>query len=139
MNARRPNQQFLRAVQSDKSKGNSIYHALQVKAEKRAAHGVTFLAAYTFSKSISGPNDIGGQVGGGFYIGTPQDVYNAKADRAVSGFDVKQRYVQTILYDVPFFANTHGLTKLSGSDRLWRGYDGDRYGFAPGLCCRANR
>ncbi|MDQ1469717.1 MAG: hypothetical protein QOJ99_1197 [Bryobacterales bacterium] len=111
VNARRPNQQFLRAVQSDKSNGNSIYHALQVKAEKRAAHGVTFLAAYTFAKSISGPNDIGGQVGGGFYIGSPQDVYNARADRSVSGFDLKHRYVQTILYEVPFFAHTSGLTR----------------------------
>ena len=111
LNARRPNQQFLRAVQSDKSNGNSIYHALQAKAENRAAHGVTFLSAFTYSKSISGPSDIGGQVGGGFYIGNVQDVYNARGDRSVSGFDLKYRYVQTILYDVPFFAGTHGVTK----------------------------
>ncbi|HXJ43751.1 MAG TPA: TonB-dependent receptor, partial [Bryobacteraceae bacterium] len=111
LNARRPNQQFLRAVQADKSNGNSIYHSLQVKAEKRASHGVTFLSAYTWAKSISGPNDIGGQVGGGFYIGAPQDIYNARADRNTSGFDLRQRYVQTILYDVPFFNSTTGLKK----------------------------
>jgi hypothetical protein len=111
VNSRRPNQQFQRAVQSDKSNGNSIYHALQAKAEKRAAHGITFLSAFTYAKSISGPNDIGGQVGGGFYIGSPQDVYNARGDRSTSGFDLKFRYVQTILYDVPFFKNSHGVTK----------------------------
>ena len=111
VNARRPNQQFLRSVQSDKSNGNSIYHALQVKIEKRASHGVTFLAAYTFAKSISGPSDIGGQVGGGFYIGSVQDVYNSRADRGTSGFDLKQRYVQTILYDIPFFATSTGLKR----------------------------
>jgi hypothetical protein len=111
LNSRRPNQQFLRAVQSDKSNGNSIYHALQVKVEKRSSHGVTFLSAYTYSKSISGPSDIGGQVGGGFYIGAVQDVYNAQADRSVSGFDLKQRYVQTILYDIPFFANSNRLAR----------------------------
>jgi Carboxypeptidase regulatory-like domain len=111
LNARRPDQLFQRAVTGDKSVGNSIYHALQVKAERRLSRGLTFLTAYTWSKSISGPSDIGGQVGGGFYIGTPQDPYNMRADRAVSGFDVTQRFVQTILYDVPFFRGLHGAGK----------------------------
>jgi hypothetical protein len=71
--ARRPDQLFQRAVTADRSVGNSIYHSLQVKGERRTAQGLTFLAAYTYSKSISGPSDIGGQVGGGFYIGTPQN------------------------------------------------------------------
>jgi hypothetical protein len=111
LNARRPNQDFQRAVQSDKSNGNSIYHSLQVKAERRLAQGLIFLTAYTFSKSISGPSDIGGQVGGGFFIGTPQDAFNAGADRAVSGFDVSHRFVQTVLYTLPFFKNMHGPAK----------------------------
>jgi Carboxypeptidase regulatory-like domain len=111
LNARRPNQQFLRAVTGDKSVGNSIYHALQVKGERRLASGLTFLTSYTWSKSISGPSDIGGQVGGGFYIGTPQNPYYAQGDRSVSGFDLTQRFVATVLYDIPFFHNTHGFVK----------------------------
>jgi hypothetical protein len=111
LNARRPNQQYQRAVTADKSVGNSIYHSLQVKAERRMGSGLTFLTAYTFSKSISGPADIGGQVGGGFYIGTPQDAYNMQADRAVSGFDVTHRMVQTIIYDIPFARNLTGIGK----------------------------
>ena len=112
LNARRPNQTFQRAVTADKSIGNSIYHSLQVKAERRMATGLTFLTAYTWSKSISGPSDIGGQVGGGFYIGGIQDVYNLQAERAVSGFDVPHRFVQTVLYDLPFFKSSSGFTKL---------------------------
>jgi hypothetical protein len=112
INARRPNQDFQRAVTADKSIGNSIYHSLQVKAERRMAAGLTFLTAYTWSKSISGPSDIGGQVGGGFYIGGIQDIYNLGAERAVSGFDVPHRFVQTVLYDLPFFKSSTGLKKL---------------------------
>jgi hypothetical protein len=108
LNARRPDQLFQRAVTGDKSIGNSIYHALQVKAERRLSQGLTFLTAYTWSKSISGPSDIGGQVGGGLYIGTPQDPYYMRGDRSVSGFDVTQRFVQTVLYDIPFFRGLHG-------------------------------
>jgi outer membrane receptor protein involved in Fe transport len=112
LNARRPDPDFPRAVTGDKSVGNSIYHALQAKLERRMASGLTFLTAYTWSKSISGPSDIGGQVGGGFYIGSPQDIYYLRGDRAVSGFDVTQRFVNTVLYDVPFFRGLHGAGKL---------------------------
>ena len=111
LNARRPNQAYQRAVRSDKSIGNAIYHAMQVKAERRVGSGLTFLTAYTWSKSISGPNDIGGQVGGGNFIGAPQDIFNLRADRSVSGFDVPHRFVQTVLYDVPFFRGTQGAKR----------------------------
>lgn len=107
LNSRRPDSLFPRAVTADKSVGNSIYHALQVKAERRMSQGLTFLTAYTWSKSISGPSDIGGQVGGGYFIGNPQDIYYLRGDRSVSGFDVTQRFVETVLYDVPFFRNMH--------------------------------
>ncbi|MDQ6708736.1 MAG: TonB-dependent receptor [Acidobacteriota bacterium] len=113
LNARRPDQQFLRPVQADKSIGNSIYHSLQVKAERRMGRGLTFLTAYTWSKSISGPNDIGGQVGGGNFIGSPQDIYYLRGDRAVSGFDVTQRFVQTVLYDIPFARGLHGVGRYA--------------------------
>jgi len=111
LNARRPNQAYQRSVTADKSVGNSIYHALQMKAERRVSRGLTFLAAYTFAKSISGPNDIGGQIGGGYYIGSPQDAFNGRSDRSISGFDVKQRMVLTGLYDVPFFKHSKGAVK----------------------------
>ena len=111
LNARRPNQMWQRAVRSDKSIGNSIYHALQLKAERRSNKGLTFLTAYTWSKSISGPHDIGGQVGGGNYIGSIQNIYYMQGERSVSGFDVTQRFVQTVIYEVPFFHGTRGLTK----------------------------
>jgi hypothetical protein len=108
LNARRPAPLFPRAVTGDKSVGNSIYHALQVKAERRMSQGLTFLTAYTWSKSISGPSDVGGKSAADFYIGTPQDGYYMRGDRSISGFDLTQRFVETVLYDVPFFRNMHG-------------------------------
>jgi Carboxypeptidase regulatory-like domain len=111
LNARRPNQAYQRNVRSDKSIGNAIYHALQLRAERRMSSGLVFLTAYTCSKSISGPNDIGGQVGGGNFIGAPQDIYNLSSDRSVSGFDVTQRFVQTVLYQLPFFKDTRGVAR----------------------------
>ena len=111
--ARRPDQLFQRAVTADKSVGNSIYHSLQVKGERRLGQGLTFLTSYTYAKSISGPSDIGGQIGGGFFIGAPQNPYYAQGDRSVSGFDLRHRVVATVLYDVPFFRGLHGLGKYA--------------------------
>lgn len=109
LNARRPNPTYARQMSIDKSDGNSIYHALQVKAERRMSTGLTFLTAYTYSKAISGPADIGGQVGGGFYIGAIQNIYNLSPERSLSGFDQTHRFVQTVIYDVPFFKNLRGV------------------------------
>ena len=111
LNARRPNQLYQRNVRSDKAIGNSIYHALQLKAERRFSTGFTFLTAYTYSKAISGPSDIGGQVGGGNFIGAPQDVNYMQGDRSVSGFDLRHRFVNTLLYDIPFARGLHGAAK----------------------------
>lgn len=109
LNARRPNPTYARQMSIDKSDGNSIYHALQAKAERRMATGLTFLTAYTWSKALTGPADIGGQVGGGFYIGGIQNIYNLGPERGLSGFDLTHRFVQTIIYDVPFFKNLRGV------------------------------
>jgi len=111
LNARRPNPTYARSMSIDKSIGNSIYHALQTKAERRMSTGLTFLTSYTWSKSISGPADIGGQVGGGSFIGTVQDIYDLASERSLSGFDQTHRFVQTVIYDVPFFRHTKGLTR----------------------------
>jgi hypothetical protein len=111
LNARRPNQNWQRSVTADKSVGNSIYHALQLKAERRMSSGITFLAAYTWAKSLSGPNDIGGQVGGGSFIGSPQDIFNLVNEHGLSGFDLTHRAVGTVIYDIPFAHNMKGAAR----------------------------
>jgi len=111
LNSRRPTTAYSRQMSMDKSIGNSIYHAMQVKAERRMSTGLTLLTAYTWSKAITGPADIGGQVGGGFFIGGIQDMYSLAQERSLSGFDMTSRFVQTVIYDVPFFKNTKGLAR----------------------------
>jgi hypothetical protein len=112
VNARRPNQTFPRAVLAELSNGNSHYHSLQTKLERRAGYGLNFLFSYTWSKSISGPADVGGLVGGGNFGATALDPLNPKADISLSIFDIPHRFVGTVLWDVPFFRHTTGYQKL---------------------------
>jgi hypothetical protein len=112
VNPRRPNQNFQRNVQADYSTGSSTYHALQTKLERRVGQGLNVLASYTWSKSISGPADVGGAVGGGFYGAAPLNVYAPRTDRSLSLFDIPHRFVGTVLYDIPFFRNSTGYKKV---------------------------
>jgi len=96
----------------DLSTGSSTYNSLQARLERRVGQGLNLLASYTWSKSISGPGDIGGLVGGGLAGAQPNDPYNPRADRSLSIYDLPQRFVVTALYDIPFFRGTTGLTKL---------------------------
>ncbi len=112
VNARRPNQTFPRAVQGELSNGSSHYHALQTKLERRVGNGLNLLMSYTWSKSISGPSDVGGLVGGGNFGATGLDPLNPRADRSLSAFDIPHRFVGTALWDVPFARHMTGYKKL---------------------------
>jgi len=77
--------------------GQSVYHSLQARVERRFSGGSSFLASYTFGKSI---DDVSG-------IGTgaddrAQDSYNLRAQRAVSNFDIKHRFVFSSVFQLPF-------------------------------------
>jgi hypothetical protein len=81
------------------SAANSSYNALQFRSEKRVGHDLAFLAAYTFSKSIDDVSSVfGGSVGGGL----PQNSQDLSADRALSDFDARHRFVLSSVYDLPF-------------------------------------
>ena len=87
--------------------GNSIYNSLQATLKKDMTHGLQFLAAYTFSKSIDDAGDsLGAAIGGGF--GIPilgQLVYNdqnkVSAQRSVSDFDRTHRLVLNYTWNLP--------------------------------------
>lgn len=87
--------------------GNSIYNSLQATLKKDMSHGLQFLAAYTFSKSIDDAGDsLGAPIAGGF--GSPilgqlvyNDQNNVAAQRGVSDFDRTHRFVLNSTWKLP--------------------------------------
>jgi hypothetical protein len=80
--------------------GDSIYHAVTIKYERRFDAGLSVNAHYTISKLI----DIGG-VGNGNAFNDPsalRDIYNPRLERAVSVWDVPRRLILTYSYELPF-------------------------------------
>ena len=94
----------------NESTANSSYDSLQMSLTKRLAHGLQFLAAYTFAKSIDDASGSGGGAGivgivntgavndSSLILGNQND---SRANRGVSDFDRTHRFVLSYLWDLP--------------------------------------
>jgi len=104
----RPNK-ALGPYQIFSNSASSIYHALQIEARKRYSQNYQFTAAYTWSHAIDDVSDL-------FPIaGAPviaQDSRNLRAERGDANFDIRQRFVASLLWDLPFYRNSSGAGRL---------------------------
>lgn len=75
--------------------GWSQFHGLNLKLEKRFSSGFQILMAHTFAKSID--TDSAGS------FGSPNlNPANFQLDKGVSDFDIRNRWVTSIVYEFPF-------------------------------------
>jgi Carboxypeptidase regulatory-like domain len=101
----RPYPQFNGVTAESNSYGNSIYHSLQLKVERRFSNGFGMLLSYTWSKLIDDvlPSDtFGGFPGETFSAGNIQDYYNRRAERSVSSFDTPHYLTFNSNWELPF-------------------------------------
>ena len=75
--------------------GNSTYHALILKADKRYSSGLTLLSSYAFSKILS-DSDTNMIVGRNVI-----DTYNRKLEKSLSGDDQTHVFRLTYSYELP--------------------------------------
>jgi hypothetical protein len=93
---RRPFPQFGTGSFYD-SADNSSYNALEVKLEQRYNNGLSFLAAYSWSKSLDSSSNDSGE--------TVADPFNLRTMRGLSALDVGQRFVLSFGWELPFGKN----------------------------------
>lgn len=82
--------------------GNSTYHSLQTKLERRFRSGLTLLASYTFSKTLTDADSalpIFATFSGG---GIVQNPYDRRSEKALSNQDIPHIAVVSYLYELPF-------------------------------------
>ncbi|MCC6365588.1 MAG: TonB-dependent receptor [Bryobacterales bacterium] len=74
--------------------GMSTFHALNMKLERRFGEGFSVLGSYSWSHSID--TDSGGS------FGSPNlNPANFQLDKGSSDFDIRQRFVTSIIYEIP--------------------------------------
>ncbi len=79
--------------------GNSTYHSLNVKAEKRFDSGLSYLFNYTWSKfidDVESANELGGEQNNGY-----THIHLRHLDKALSGNDIRHRAVISGVYELP--------------------------------------
>jgi hypothetical protein len=96
-NLLRPYPQYSGVSASNAAFANSNYHALQTRFEKRFSHGLSMLAAYTWSKTITdGADGLWNAADGG------RNNYCRSCERAVSSYDQPHRFVLNTTSELPF-------------------------------------
>ena len=106
----RPFPQFNNVTWINPSIGNSTYHGVFVRTEKRMARSLAFLAHYTFSKfldDVEASQEFGA-------TGSYMDAYNRRLDKGRSGSDVPHRLVFSLLYETPKFQGRRLLNAALG-------------------------
>jgi hypothetical protein len=101
----RPFPQYSGVTQISPPWGNSTYHSMNLKAEKRYSNGLNFLMNFTWAKfldDVQGGNELGGNEGNGY-----THIALRKLDRGYSGSDIRLRYVASSVYELPFGKERH--------------------------------
>jgi len=103
VNARRPNQLWgqIRTIQNDEI-GN--YEGLTAVFRQRMSHGVQVLASYTWSHTI----DVSSDSNGG---GAPMDAFDWHRDYGNANWDIRHRFVTSVVYDLPSLAGRSSLLR----------------------------
>jgi len=98
----RPYPQFSGVTWLSPAIGDSSYHALNIKVEKRYSNGLNFMSTFTFSKYLDNVNSGSDLGGNGINYQHPE---LRGLDKSLSNNDVPKRWISSAVYELPFGHN----------------------------------
>jgi len=139
-----PYPQYCSSLQGmNENAGNSTYHSLQVKAEKRFAQGTFLLASYTLSKTLGSSDNTQSDALTWSAVEGVISPYERQRNKALAIDDVPQTLSLSFIYELPLgrgkrYLNTGGVVdKLVGGwsmSTLFRVSSGTPFFFRSGTC-----
>jgi hypothetical protein len=118
--ALKPFPQYGRVRNMLESQGQSWYHALQLKLDRRFAQGVQFGASYTFSKLITNASED--LFGGSPISGVVQNPYDRGQLRTVSPNNPYHVFVFNYIYEIPFGKGKRFFDRGGFVDKVFGGW-----------------
>jgi len=127
-NACIPFPDFGRNSSQAQTEGSSYYHGLQTRVEKQFQGGLSFLATYTWSKTMSDATDL--LNGGSDHIGYRASAvpgFGIQQDYKIASFDIRNVFHLSGAYELPFgrgrkfFSQAGGVANqvIGGWQVLW--------------------
>ncbi len=95
--ALRPFPQFLTVRNDIQPTGNSTYHAMQLKVQKRFSKGLSFLTSYTLSKTLSDAD----QVGFSTFAAGARDTAHRSLEKGLTSEDRPHNLSLNFIYELP--------------------------------------
>jgi len=117
---KRPFPQFTDVTQLSPPLGNSNYHGMNVKVDKRYTRGLHVQSNYTWAKGIDDAEsraELGGGAGNAY-----SNVYNRRADRGLSGNSVSHRWIGSVLYELPVGKGRAVSLEKAAADLVFGGW-----------------
>ncbi|MGH9515931.1 MAG: TonB-dependent receptor domain-containing protein [Terriglobales bacterium] len=109
-----PYPQFTSVLTEPQLIANSIYHGLQLSAEKKYSNGLQLLATFVWSKSIDDSSQADWNVSWLGSIDSLQDPNKPQLERSLSTFDIPYVFQFSYVYELPI---GHGRTFLGNMPR----------------------
>jgi hypothetical protein len=95
------------------SAGDSSYNALQLDFNHRFSHGLSFRAAYTWSKALDDGDSLN-QTTAGNAPGLVANPYDIKADWGLATYDVRNLATISTVYELPIGSGKQFVNQWSG-------------------------
>lgn len=93
--------------------GNSNYHGLNLRIDKRFSRGLQFNANYTWSKAIDdveSRDEVGGNAGDNAFA----NQYDRRADRGLSGNHIAHRFIGSATWNLPLRSDHRTIHHIIG-------------------------
>jgi hypothetical protein len=105
VNSRRPNPLFgpIRTINNDEI-GN--YESMSLIFRQRLYHGLQMMANYTWAHTLDASSDSNGG-------GTPMNPFWWRQDYGNSNWDIRHRFLATVVYELPFFKRSSPILKYA--------------------------
>jgi hypothetical protein len=120
---RRPYPLFRNIVMRENG-GDQTFHALSTQVERKWQRGLSFMGAWTWSKSLTDVDETGGVEGGT----TIENAFNRARERGDAQYTPRHRFISTVIWELPvgrgkrLLANGGALAAVVGGWQLSGSY-----------------
>jgi hypothetical protein len=109
---------LIRNIVMRENGGNHIYHALTTQVERQWRGGLSYMAAWTWAKSLTDVDETGGVEGGT----TLENAFDRRRERGDAQYSPRHRFISTVIWELPFGSGKPFLSDSGFANAVFGGW-----------------